>query len=65
MELHGEYKSWKVFFAAIEPKKIGIFELDGVYHAYIMKYELAQGKSLSIFYKLKVFENNSNITVKV
>ena len=43
MELHGEYKSWKVFFAAIEPKKIGIFELDGVYHAYIMKYELAQG----------------------
>ena len=53
MELHGEYKSWKVFFAAIEPKKIGIFELDGVYHAYIMKYELAQGTFLSFFTSLR------------
>ena len=44
MELHGENKGWKVFYAAIEPSKIGLVEINGNYHAYIMNYKMAQGK---------------------
>ena len=36
MELHGENKGWKVFYAAIEPSKIGLVEINGNYHAYII-----------------------------
>ena len=43
MELHGENKGWKVFYAAIEPSKIGLVEINGNYHAYIMNYKMAQG----------------------
>lgn len=42
MELHGENKGWKVFYAAIEPSKIGLVEINGNYHAYIMNYKMAQ-----------------------
>ena len=44
MELHGENKGWKVFYAAIEPSKIGLVEINGNYHAYIMNYKMAQGE---------------------
>ena len=47
MELHGENKGWKVFYAAIEPSKIGLVEINGNYHAYIMNYKMAQGKQNS------------------
>ena len=51
MQLHGEYQCWKLFFAAIEPRKIGIFEIEDGYHAFIMKYDVAQGETLCLDWK--------------
>lgn len=42
MELHGENKSWKVFYAALEPSKIGIINRNGRLNAYIINYKMAQ-----------------------
>ena len=42
MELHGN-SSWKIFFSALDPSKIGIFKLNGRYFGYIKDYRMAQG----------------------